>query len=64
MLKCLLCVYHSVALEKYKDVLSLPELSLAKKQNLAMYIDTDQYTYAPTPPGHLAMSRDVSGHHT
>ena len=31
VLKCLLCVCHSVALEKYKDVLSLPELSLARE---------------------------------
>lgn len=51
VVKCLLCVYHSVALEKYRDVLSLPELSLAREtESCYVYWYRSVVISLPPPP--------------
>lgn len=61
VVKCLLCVYHSVALEEYRDVLSLPELTLAREtESCYVYWYRSVVISLPPPsPIDLAISRDV-----
>ena len=51
VVKRLLCVCHSVALEKYRDVLGLPELSLAREtESCYVYWYRSVVISLPPPP--------------
>ena len=67
VVKRLLCVCNSVALEKYRDVLGLPELSLARETEscYVYWYRSVVISLPPPPPQYIWRYHEMySGHHT